>query len=183
MSNRIRQDKHLKTEEKTVSGSSRMARTPDNRINKSKSTPGSSSGESTKKRKTRDNGLDDESEEKPNSKLTTKKKRTEPVEEKRLKRYRSKAPSSYLERLSRVKSQRMFLIDRNRSTSADGVDEKEVFDIAGTTGNIYQVTINKIPTCSCPDSLKGNQCKHVIYVGFPTILSSCANVRRFSLTS
>ncbi|KAG9235048.1 hypothetical protein BJ875DRAFT_504274 [Amylocarpus encephaloides] len=92
------------------------------------------------------------------------KKKEDPSEEKRLKRFREKAPLSYLERLSRVRTQRMFLIDRERSTSEDGGHEEERFDIAGTTGNVYQVTISKVPTCSCPDSSKGNQCKHIIYV-------------------
>jgi len=88
----------------------------------------------------------------------------EEPEEKRLRRHRAKPPGTYLERLSRVRTQRMFLIDRNRTLSGDGSHEKEVFDIAGTTGNIYQVTVTKIPDCTCPDAKKGNQCKHIIYV-------------------
>lgn len=92
------------------------------------------------------------------------KKKGEELEEKRLKRFRLEPPNSYLERLERAKAQRMFLIDRNRSTSEDGNHEEEVFDIAGTTGNIYQVTVSKVPTCTCPDAGKGNQCKHIVYV-------------------
>src|SRR4051812_38629473 len=107
---------------------------------------------STKKRKTRDNASNSGIEKKPKS---PPKKKGDSAEEKRLKRFRLKAPLSYLERLGRVKTQRMFLIDRNRTTSADGMHEEEVFDIAGTTGNVYQVTITKLPTCSCPDSVKG----------------------------
>lgn len=93
-----------------------------------------------------------------------KKKDGEPVE-KRLRKQRAKPPGAYLERLGRVRSQRMFLIDRNRRLCHDGTHEQEIFDIAGTTGNIYQVTISKVPSCTCPDSSKGNQCKHIIYVG------------------
>jgi len=26
------------------------------------------------------------------------------------------------------------------------------------------VTVNKVPSCTCPDAEKGNQCKHIIYV-------------------
>ncbi|CAG8974824.1 hypothetical protein HYALB_00000438 [Hymenoscyphus albidus] len=85
-------------------------------------------------------------------------------EEKRLKRHRARPPRTYIERLHRVRIQRMFLLDRNRSTSEDGTHEEEVFDIAGTTGNVYNVTISKVLDCSCPDSSKGNQCKHIIYV-------------------
>lgn len=95
------------------------------------------------------------------------KKKGEEPEEKRLKRYRVKAPLSYLERLSRVTTQRMFLIDRHRSDSDDGVSEQETFDIAGSTGNVYQVTVGKLPACTCPDAGKGNQCKHIIYVSHP----------------
>lgn len=35
----------------------------------------------------------------------------------------------------------------------------------GSTGNIYTVTIGHVPTCSCPNFVKGNaQCKHILYV-------------------
>jgi hypothetical protein len=96
------------------------------------------------------------------------KKKDEKPEEKRLRRFRQKPPQSFTERLDRVRTQRMFLIERNRTTSQDGMHEEEVFDIAGTTGNVYQVTISKVPNCSCPDASKGNHCKHIIYVGIPT---------------
>lgn len=92
------------------------------------------------------------------------KKTGEEREEKRLRRTRAKAPATYLERLHRVKTQKMFLIERQRSRSDDGTHEEETFDIAGTTGNIYQVTVSKEPKCTCPDGMKGNQCKHIIYV-------------------
>ncbi|TVY80483.1 hypothetical protein LSUE1_G004461 [Lachnellula suecica] len=92
------------------------------------------------------------------------KKKGEEPEEKRLKRFKQKAPGTYLERLHRVKTQRMFLIDRSKKVSEDRTHEEEEFDIAGTTGNIYKVTIGKLPKCSCPDNEKGNQCKHIIYI-------------------
>ncbi len=85
-------------------------------------------------------------------------------EEKRSKRFRQKPPGTYLERLQRVRTQRMFLIDRERGKSEDGTCEEEKFDIAGSTGNVYQVTIGRVPKCTCPDAGKGNQCKHIIYV-------------------
>jgi hypothetical protein len=97
------------------------------------------------------------------------KNKGEGPEEKRLKRFRQKPPKSYLDRLGRVKTQRMFLIDRNRTTSEDGTHEEEVFDLAGSTGNIYQITVSKVPKCTCPDAGKGNQCKHIIYV-YPGLL-------------
>jgi hypothetical protein len=88
----------------------------------------------------------------------------EPPEEKRLRVFRKHAPQSYLERLDRVRNQRMFLIDRERKASMDGNHDEEVFDIAGTTGNIYQVKISEVPSCTCSDAKKGNQCKHIVYV-------------------
>lgn len=69
------------------------------------------------------------------------KKKYEEPEEKRLKRFRQKPPVSYTERLDRCRTQRMFLIDRSRVTNEDGVVEQETFDLAGSTGNIYQVSI------------------------------------------
>lgn len=87
-----------------------------------------------------------------------------PREEKRLRPFRKHPPKTYLDRLDRVRTQRMFLIDRERMMSEDGTHQEEAFVIAGTTGNVYEVTINKTPTCTCPDYAKGNQCKHIVYV-------------------
>lgn len=84
-------------------------------------------------------------------------------EEKRLRRYRSSAPQSYQEKLERALTQRMFVIGRTRGGTSEVPEE--TIDLAGTTGNIYQITIAKQPVCTCPDNkLKGNQCKHIIYV-------------------
>jgi hypothetical protein len=90
--------------------------------------------------------------------------RGEPVE-KRVREFRAHPPQGYQDRLERALSQRMFLLDRERKMSEDGTHEKEVFDMAGTTGNVYQITIGKLPQCTCPDALsRGNRCKHIIYV-------------------
>ncbi|KAK2861145.1 hypothetical protein FQN49_004499 [Arthroderma sp. PD_2] len=82
--------------------------------------------------------------------------------ERRLRVFRSKPPQTYLVKLERARSQRLFVLKRTRG----GTEEvpEEYIDIAGSTGNIYQVVIGKEPTCSCPDSQKGHQCKHVVYV-------------------
>lgn len=88
---------------------------------------------------------------------------SEPVrEERRARRFRTHPPRSYLEKLERATTQRMFVIGRKRKGTEE-VPEEEVY-IVGTTGNIYRVTIAKEPTCTCPDARKGNQCKHVVYV-------------------
>jgi SWIM zinc finger len=60
----------------------------------------------------------------------------------------------------------MYVLNRTRSDNEEIFEE--VVDIVGTTGNIYKVRVNNEPTCSCPDAAKGNQCKHIIYVGAVT---------------
>lgn len=99
-------------------------------------------------------------------KISSKRRRTidseEPPEEKRLKRFRPKCPNAVLERIYRVRSQKMFILNRARDDSQGF--PTEVFDVAGTTGNIYQVDICQIPTCTCPDSGKHGTCKHILYV-------------------
>lgn len=35
--------------------------------------------------------------------------------------------------------------------------------ISGSTGNIYTIVIKHLPTCDCPDALKGNHCKHLLF--------------------
>ncbi|KAL8711617.1 MAG: hypothetical protein Q9220_004027 [cf. Caloplaca sp. 1 TL-2023] len=85
-------------------------------------------------------------------------------EEKRLRIFRKYPPHSYLQKLDRATSQRMFVLSRERITFQTVSYPTEIIKMAGTTGNIYQVTISLIPTCTCPDYLKGNQCKHIIYV-------------------
>ena len=62
----------------------------------------------------------------------------------------------------------MYVIGHNYTSQVYGAPEI-AFDIVGSTGNIYRTVINRTPTCSCPDSLKGNQCKHICYGK----LSSC----------
>ncbi len=82
--------------------------------------------------------------------------------EKRLRVFRKKAPLSYLEKLERATSQRMFVIDRTRGGTEDVPEE--TIDMAGTTGNVYSITISQMPKCTCPDNQNGNQCKHIVYV-------------------
>mmetsp|Transcript_33744 Transcript_33744/g.48974 ORF Transcript_33744/g.48974 Transcript_33744/m.48974 type:complete len:314 (+) Transcript_33744:1-942(+) len=81
------------------------------------------------------------------------------VAEKRLRKYRSSAPQGVRDRIYRALSQRMFLID---CTVQD--DFNRQYKVLGSTGNVYDVHIGKLPTCSCPDSSRGNLCKHVIFV-------------------
>ncbi|RDW59317.1 RING finger protein [Aspergillus mulundensis] len=87
---------------------------------------------------------------------------TDPPSERRLRRFRDHPPISFQQRLERAVTQRMFVVGQ----TVDGTDEDPElkFDIVGSTGNIYKTIIGKVPTCSCPDATKGNQCKHICYV-------------------
>ncbi|KAF2101076.1 hypothetical protein NA57DRAFT_26498, partial [Rhizodiscina lignyota] len=90
------------------------------------------------------------------------KKKTKFPEEKRLKQFRKQPPQAYSDIYLRATTQRMFVIERTRS----GTEEcpEETVELAGSTGNIYQVNICKVPTCNCPQGMKRRQCKHIIYV-------------------
>jgi hypothetical protein len=98
-----------------------------------------------------------------NEKEKPKKKKAKQDGEKRLRRWRAHAPSAYREVRDRALTQRMFALDRLRSND-NPEHPTETISLAGTTGNVYTICIDKIPTCDCPHAKKGNQCKHVVYV-------------------
>lgn len=83
--------------------------------------------------------------------------------EKRLRRWRKKAPQAWLQIRDRALTQRMFALDRTRDDS-NPEHPTETISLAGTTGNVYTITIEKVPSCNCPHANKGNQCKHIAYV-------------------
>ena len=85
-----------------------------------------------------------------------------PVPEKRARIFRKWAPQSYLNVKERALTQRLTVLSRQRCGSRDMPEEKVT--IAGSTGNVYTVSINLIPSCNCPHARKGNQCKHIVYV-------------------
>ncbi|PGH08277.1 hypothetical protein AJ79_06064 [Helicocarpus griseus UAMH5409] len=103
----------------------------------------------------------------PVSQTTTPRKRRKaadasPVVEKRRRVFRKHAPQTFLTKLERARTQRMFVVDRTREGTEEVPTER--VQIVGTTGNIYEVAIELEPYCTCPDSEKGNQCKHIVYV-------------------
>lgn len=55
----------------------------------------------------------------------------------------------------------MIVIGRTRS-GTEACPQEDI-DIVGSTGNIYRVAIGPLPTCTCPDSMKGHECKHKVY--------------------
>ncbi|KAJ4417070.1 hypothetical protein N0V85_002006 [Neurospora sp. IMI 360204] len=87
------------------------------------------------------------------------------TDEKRLRRFRDKSPQAFAVIYERATTQRFFVLSRKRIPVWDSFEgfEEEV-EIAGSTGNIYTVTIARQPTCTCPMGEKSEQCKHIIYV-------------------
>lgn len=57
----------------------------------------------------------------------------------------------------------MFIVGQ-RVREVDEVPEFH-FDVVGSTGNIYNVKIGKLPSCDCPDGkYRGRgECKHIVY--------------------
>ncbi|KAF9450267.1 hypothetical protein P691DRAFT_726392 [Macrolepiota fuliginosa MF-IS2] len=103
-----------------------------------------------------------ESTDQPPKKRARTKKNSpaQPKAEKRLAQFRSHCPQNVLERAERVRCQRFFMIDRHR----EGEALKETFSVLGSTGNVYTVTIDHTPKCNCPDNLRGNHCKHIMFI-------------------
>ncbi|KAI0819496.1 hypothetical protein BC628DRAFT_1016088 [Trametes gibbosa] len=83
-----------------------------------------------------------------------------PVPEKRGAIFKKACPQNILDRVTRGMTQRFFMIDRRRQ----GTELREEFSVLGSTGNVYTVVIDKKPSCDCPDALKGNHCKHILFI-------------------
>ncbi|KAI1359380.1 hypothetical protein F5Y08DRAFT_80485 [Xylaria arbuscula] len=111
-----------------------------------------------------ESGVNAQSSKPKNIPKKTKKKKEERKadEEKRLRRFREKAPASFEAIYERATSQRFYVLSRVRGGDPDCPEED--VEMTGSTGNIYHVHIAKLPSCDCPHALKGNQCKHIIYV-------------------
>ena len=64
-------------------------------------------------------------------------------------------------RIERCYTDNIYLIE---SLPADDPYER-VYVIMGHSGNVYNVTINNRPNCTCPDYIqRGNRCKHIYFV-------------------
>ncbi|KAI2619853.1 hypothetical protein GGS26DRAFT_321289 [Hypomontagnella submonticulosa] len=100
-------------------------------------------------------------EEEYESPRKSQKKRAKP-EEKRLRRFRSQPPRDFYVVYERAMSQRFYVLNRTRTGTE--YCPKEIVELTGSTGNVYHVHIEQQPWCTCPHSMGGNQCKHVIYV-------------------
>ncbi|KAL2758396.1 hypothetical protein ACRALDRAFT_1075012 [Sodiomyces alcalophilus JCM 7366] len=90
-----------------------------------------------------------------------KRAKAEPIEEKRKRRFREYPPQSFDKIYHRAMTQRFYVISRHREDSPVPLEKVE---LAGSTGNVYTITISHCPSCNCPHALQRNQCKHILYV-------------------
>ncbi len=68
--------------------------------------------------------------------------------------------------------QKLFYIDR---------PEINTFLIMGTTKNVYHITINDTPSCTCPDYVtRNNRCKHIYFVLMRVLKQENADKIKFS---
>lgn len=92
----------------------------------------------------------------------TKTKRPKKIpKEKRLRPFRGTCSAATRQRIQRALSQTLYLVQRGEINNATSECE---FVVLGSTGNVYNVKISHLPSCSCPDSSKGHHCKHILFV-------------------
>ncbi len=99
--------------------------------------------------------------------------------EKRLKRHRSRPTQKILQRIERALSQRLFLVHTSEIHDNHPQHGGPYCELAvlGSTGNLYTVTLSKVPHCNCPDHAKGNLCKHLLFVSLKVVgLRSTSNL-------
>ena len=60
--------------------------------------------------------------------------------------------NQFLAKLWRIRNERMFMLDRRMGQDRKG-HVCQIFDIAGSTGNIYKVAIGRSPNCDCMDAV------------------------------
>ncbi|GLJ30571.1 hypothetical protein SUGI_0605300 [Cryptomeria japonica] len=82
--------------------------------------------------------------------------------EKRQARFIGRPNAAVSERIKRALEQRLYLIDK-KTLEVGGSSACELF-VLGATGNVYCVRLDLRPSCTCPDFLKGNTCKHILFV-------------------
>eukprot|EP00850_Spirogloea_muscicola_P022059 SM000275S10315 [mRNA] locus=s275:6234:8436:+ [translate_table: standard] len=96
---------------------------------------------------------------------SAKRKRPPLDEQKRAARFLASPSKATEERIVRAYAHRLYLIDRQTAACGpDSVPTSCDFHVLGSTGNVYTVTISRMPRCTCPDNARGNVCKHLLFV-------------------
>lgn len=83
------------------------------------------------------------------------------------------------DRVEKAKSEKIYLVNRlitNISAS---------FDVMGSHGTVYNVVLNGIPTCSCPDQsyrgALGYRCKHILFMLVKIFKIDNPNQKQYSI--
>ncbi|KAK3363225.1 hypothetical protein B0T25DRAFT_32983 [Lasiosphaeria hispida] len=98
-----------------------------------------------------------------------------------LSRFRSQPPKAFAEIYSRATTQRFYVLSRTRGGTSDCPSEE--VEMTGSTGNIYTVTIDREPTCSCPMGAQRQHCKHIVYVMARVLRAKFEHVYQLALLS
>eukprot|EP01031_Cornospumella_fuschlensis_P025492 gene25492-30777_t len=91
-----------------------------------------------------------------------KKSKTGEIVEKRAAPYKHTANADIRSRISRAVSQRMYMVNQEDLSNEEGLCRK--YAVLGSTGNVYDIKIERIPSCTCPDAAKKGLCKHIIFI-------------------
>jgi hypothetical protein len=83
--------------------------------------------------------------------------------ERRLRPFEAEPDETYKKKLKKIRKERMFMLDRTKHLDREGY-ACERFDIAGSTGNIYQTTIGRKPSCTCMDAVRLESLFDEIYI-------------------
>jgi len=84
----------------------------------------------------------------------------------------STASPDILSRLERALQQRLYLIRHERH--GDGLGAR--FAVLGNTGNVYEVNLGLLPTCTCVDFvMKKKPCKHLLFVWLRVLKKRTSN--------
>ncbi len=82
--------------------------------------------------------------------------------EERRKPFRASCPHPTLQRIERAKTQTMYLVTKDNEADMEALCCN--FVVLGSTGNVYNVIIQRVPRCNCPDHTRGHLCKHILFV-------------------
>ena len=65
-------------------------------------------------------------------------------------------------RINRACSERLYLVEAD-DNGIEGVLSR-TYTVLGSTGNVYDVIIQEMPSCTCPDFQRCYVCKHILFV-------------------
>ncbi|KAF7946397.1 hypothetical protein EAE96_009395 [Botrytis aclada] len=87
------------------------------------------------------------------------------VEEKRLEPFLPEPTAEFRRLLEDAQTQKLHCLEKYYVEGfEDHVEFKRKFDVLGTSGNVYFVTIGKKPSCNCFDGRSDILCVHIVFI-------------------